>query len=65
MTFLSSNQTGTCPRWPQVELELTEDGAYALKDGAEPYVEYLVTRPEASERVFKTRIKEAQQEGQR
>ena len=42
----------------QVEPELTEEGAYALKDGAEPYVEYLVTRPEASERVFRTRIAE-------
>ena len=42
----------------QVELELTEMGAYALKEGAEPYVEYLVTRPEASERVFRTRIAE-------
>ena len=42
----------------QVELELTEVGAYALKEGAEPYVEYLVTRPEASERVFRTRIAE-------
>ena len=42
----------------QVELELTEVGAYALMEGAEPYVEYLVTRPEASERVFRTRIAE-------
>ena len=41
-----------------VEEELSEVGAYALKEGAEPYVEYLVTRPESSERVFRTRIAE-------
>ena len=42
----------------QVEAELTEEGSYALKEGAEPYVEYAVSRPEATERVFRTRIVE-------
>ena len=42
----------------QVETELTEEGSYALKEGAEPYVEYAVSRPEATERVVGTRVVE-------